>query len=167
MNMSLLEERCQTSSSKKIFGLCDLPAPSTKPAYIDEENGGEWIGVVVNEYLCKVTFTAIDHCIDIHSPDNAQPKRCDGLLTYDDAAIFVELKDRSTKGNNWVKEAELQLRSTIHHFERTADAEDFRKKKAYIANSTRPKFKKSQTQRMEKFQIDTGYVLRIENRIIL
>ena len=41
------------------------------------------------------------------------------------------------------------------------------KKKAYIANSEKPKFRESQKRRMDEFLTDTGYVLRIENRIIL
>lgn len=165
--MNFLEENCQTFSSKKIFGLCDPPAPSTEPAYIDEENGAEWIGVVVNEYRYDVTFTAIDHCIDVLTSDGMSAKRCDGVLTYNDAAIFVELKDRSTGGTGWVKEAEQQLLSSIHHFERTPNAAQYREKRAYIANSSRPKFRSSQAQRMEKFRNETGYILRIENRIIL
>jgi hypothetical protein len=49
----------------------------------------------------------------------------------------------------------------------TDDADNYTEKKAYIANSQRPKFKQTQAQRMNKFLKDTGYVLRIENRIIL
>ncbi|WP_134087752.1 hypothetical protein [Olivibacter sp. XZL3] len=167
MSVNFLDENCQTISSKKLFGLCDPSVPTVGPAYIDEEDGAKWIGVVVNEYLYNVTFTAIDHCIDIRLPNNTQAKRCDGVLTYNNTAIFVELKDRPSAGNNWVKDAEQQLRSTINHFENTNDAAYYTEKKAYIANSGHPKFKSSQIQRMEKFRIETGYVLRIENRITL
>jgi len=58
MSVNFEDKNCQTFSSKKLFGLCDAPAPSTKPAYIDEENGVKWIGVVVNERLYEATFTA-------------------------------------------------------------------------------------------------------------
>lgn len=167
MSVNFWDNNCQTYSSKKLFGLCDLPAPATAPAYIDEKDGAKWIGVVVNDHLHDVTFTAIDHCIDLRTKENNRAKRCDGVLTYNSTAIFVELKDRSSIGNNWVKDAEKQLRSTIDYFERTDLSADYTEKKAYIANSAHPKFKSSQVLRMEKFQIDTGYVLRIENRIVL
>ena len=167
MSVNFWNENCQSSSSKKLFGLCDDPAPSNAPAYIDEENGAKWIGVVANENLYEVTFTAIDHCVNIQSTDNNQVKRCDGLLTYEQTAVFVELKERSAMGSQWVKDAEQQLRSTIHYFELNDDADDYKVKKAYIANSGHPKFKASQAARMARFLSDTGYVLRIENRIIL
>ena len=167
MSVNFWDSNCQTYSSKRLFGLCDPLAPAAVPAYIDEVDGAKWIGVVVNDPLHDVTFTAIDHCIDIRTNDNAQTKRCDGVLTYDSTVIFVELKDRSAIGNNWVKDAEKQLRSTIDYFERTEMAVNYSEKKAYIANSGHPKFKSSQALRMEKFLLDTGYVLRIENRIVL
>ncbi len=167
MSINFFEERCQTHSSKKLFGLCDDPPPAKNPAYIDEEDGAKWIAVVVNEYLYEVTFTAIDNCIEIKLEDGKPAKRCEGFLTYDTNLIFVELKERGAKGNSWVEDAEKQLKISIEHFEKTDEAENFKKKKAYIANSEHPKFKKTQSRRMDQFFIDTGYVLRIEARIIL
>jgi hypothetical protein len=156
---------CQTSSNKKLFGLCDDPPPATSPAYIDEEDGARWIAVVENEYLYSVIFTAIDNCIEIRRDDGKMDKRCDGVLTYGTNVIFVELKVRGALGSAWVKDAEMQLKTTISYFEKTEDAEEYLHKKAYIANSEHPKFKASQTSRMDKFFDDTGYVLRVENRI--
>jgi hypothetical protein len=122
---------------------------------------------VVNEERYAVTFTAIDTCIPIRQADGTMHKRCDGVLTYVASIIFIELKERGGSGSSWVKDAELQLKTTIGFFEKTADAEIFSQKKAYIANKNRPKFKESQIRRMEQFLADTGYVLRVENRIIL
>ena len=81
--------------------------------------------------------------------------------------IFVELKQRGAQGNQWVTDAEGQLRTTIGHFELQDNAEEFKSKQAYIANSEHPKFKESQMRRMDQFLTDTGYVLRIVNRIKL
>ncbi len=178
MSINFFEAVCQSHSNKKRFGLCDDP-PSTKkpayddpppvikPAYIDENNGAEWIAVVVNEHLYEITFTAIDRCIDIKRIDGKMEKRCDGVLTYQSTVIFIELKGGGASGSRWVKDAEKQLRTSIGYFELTEQAEDYAKKKAYIANSEHPKFKESQARRMDQFLSDTGYVLRIENRIIL
>ncbi len=167
MSINFFDVKCQTSSARKLFGLCDDPPPPLNPAYIDELDGAKWIAIVLNEDLYQVTFTAIDHCIIIERPDGKSAKRCDGVLTYNSTVIFVELKQRGASGNEWVKDAETQLRTTIGYFEIEDDAENYNKKKAYIANSEHPKFKESQVKRMEQFFDDTGYVLRIENRIIL
>lgn len=165
--ITLEKADCHTRSNKKRFGLCDNPHPAKDPAYIDENNGGKWIAVVVNEPQYDVVFTAVDHCIETRRDDGEMDNRCDGILFYDTTVIFVELKERSPIGNDWVKDAEVQLRASIEHFERNVDSDDYIVKKAYIANNKHPKFKATQTNRMDQFEKDTGYILRIENRIIL
>lgn len=167
MSIIFLDAKCQNQSNVKLFGLCDDPSPAMNPAYIDNQDGARWIAVVENEYLYSVTFTAIDHCIAIEREDGAMYKRCDGVLTYDSTVIFVELKERGGLGSAWVRDAEEQLRTTITYFEKFDEAENYTSKKAYIANKEHPKFKESQAMRMDKFLTDTGYVLRVENRIIL
>lgn len=167
MSINFFEVGCQTSSSRKVFGLCDDPPPAANPAYIDEADGTKWIAVVENEDRHDVTFTAIDHCITIIRPDGKPAKRCDGVLTHNATVIFVELKQRGALGNKWVTNAEEQLRTTIRYFENEDDAEQFTNKQAYIANSEHPKFKESQMRRMDQFLTDTGYLLRVVNRIKL
>ncbi len=167
MIIDFFEGQCQTFSHQRKFGLCDDPPPARNPAYIDEMNGANWIAVVSNDDRHNVTFTAIDNCIDVERPDGTMAQRCDGMLTYDATVILVELKQRSAKGNQWVTDAESQLRETITYFEREDESNQFTVKRAYIANSEHPKFKETQMRRMDQFLTDTGYVLRIENRIIL
>ena len=77
------------------------------------------------------------------------------------------MKQRGALGNKWVTNAEEQLRTTIRYFENEDDAEQFTNKQAYIANSEHPKFKESQMRRMDQFLTDTGYLLRVVNRIKL
>lgn len=166
-SITLKEIECQTKSFKKKFGLCDDPHPAKKPAYIDEVTGSKWIAVVENERCFNVTFTAIDHCINTHRADGKMDSRCDGVLSFNSTVIFVELKEQSGKGNEWVLDAEKQLRSSIQYFENQTGADDYSLKKAYIANKRHPKFKESQLNRMKRFQNETGYTLRIENRIEL
>ncbi len=158
-------EKHKQVSSKNRFGICDTPPPSTGKAYLDEANGRNWIAVVENFYRDNITFIPIDHCIDIKRPDGLMDNRCDGLLYYDVTIVFVELKQRTETGSNWIKEGDKQLRTTIRHFEDSPQAKGFKIKKAYVANSAKPLFRFSQTERMERFFSDTGYSLRIENRI--
>lgn len=153
-----------TSCSKIRFGVCDIPAAAER-AYIAEKQGENWLAIVDNYYRCNVKFVPIDHCIDLRRPDGKMDNRCDGCLFYDSTIIFVELKDRSTKGSGWIKDAERQLRHTIKHFENEKESDTFKVKKAYIANSAKPRFQSGQAVRMENFFMETKYVLRIENTI--
>jgi hypothetical protein len=102
MSINFFDTKCQTSSNRKLFGLRDDPAPASNPAYIDENDGANWIAVVVNEDRYPITFTAIDNCITVKNPDGKSAKRCDGVLTYNSTIAFVELKQRGAIGNEWV-----------------------------------------------------------------
>jgi hypothetical protein len=80
--------------------------------------------------------------------------------------IFVELKQRKgRKSNDWLEEGVEQLKRTILHFSKTKDSTLFKHKYACVANSKRPVFTRGQTGRLSNFLKDTGYVLRIQNRI--
>ena len=167
MSMNFHDVTCQTNSIRKTFGLCDDPPPAKNPAYIDETNGADWIAVVENDSQDRITFTAIDNCIEILKPDGKMKQRCDGMLSYSTTVIFVELKDRDAQGNSWVEDAIPQLKSSIESFEATVMANNFNKKLAYISNKQHPKFKSTQQRRMDAFYDDTNYVLRIQGRINL
>lgn len=158
-------EEHKAFSSKKRFGICDTPPPPSLKAYIDEANGQNWVAVVENFYQDKITFIPIDNCIETRRPDSTMDNRCDGFLYYDKTIVFVELKTSGSKNKYWVSHGEQQLRTTIQHFEGTFEAEDFVVKKAYIANNAKPLFRSGMVGRMDSFFYDTGYVLRIENRI--
>ena len=168
MEINFFNGQCQSVSNKKRFGLCD-EQDNKEPAYLDEENGAKWIAVVENEELKEIYFIAIDNCIDIWRDEvkKEMDNRCDGMLWYEATIVFVELKDRESKKdkNAWVEEGEKQLKRTIEYFEKTEQSRKFTEKRAYIANKAYPKFKESQLGRMKKFKQETGYTLRIENRI--
>lgn len=167
MSIDFTLVHCQTTSKKKRFGLCDNPPPAKDPAYIDEIDGAKWIAVVHNDYTKDIIFTAIDNCIEIKRPNGKDSQRCDGVLTFEDTVIFVELKDRFSKGKGWITDAEEQLKETIYFFEKEDVSKGYKFKKAYIANKSLPKFRSSQAARMDRFFDETEYILRIENRIQL
>jgi len=153
----------QYVSNKKTFGLCDKEPPPHLPAYLDESSGKEWIAVVDNIYQSTVNFVALDNCITLLRDDGKQDKCCDGMLLYNSTVIFVELTTRTD--TKWRNEKYKQLCATIRHFENTKDSNNYKIKKAYIANNSRPKFKTSYGILTSRFLSDTGYVLRIQNRI--
>ena len=160
---SFLNSPKQYTSNKKTFGLCDKEPPPHLPAYLDESSGKEWIAVVDNFHQSSVRFVALDNCITLLRVDGKQDKCCDGMLLYNSTVIFVELTTRTD--SKWRKEKCEQLFATIRHFENTKDSDDYKIKKAYIANNSRPKFRTSYEAMASRFLSDTGYVLRIQNRV--
>ena len=166
MVIDFFNNQCQQVSSENIFGLCD-EVGKQKPAYIDVNNQNNWIAEIENEEQKEIYFIAIDNCIEIWRDDDStkMEKRCDGMLWYDGKnLIFVELKDRKLRNaSEFIKEAALQLTTTINHFKKNYNIADYNIKAAYIAS--RKKIHRSYTERMKKFQDDTGCTLRIENRI--
>ena len=166
MAIDFFNNQCQQVSSEKIFGLCDEEG-TQKPAYIDVNNQDKWIAEIENEEQKEVYFIAIDNCIEIWRDDDPtkMEKRCDSMLGYDgNNLIFVELKDRKLRNaSDFIKEAALQLVATINHFKKSCNIADYNIKAAYIAN--KKKIHRSYVERMEEFQQETGYTLRIENRI--
>lgn len=149
---------CEDSSSSKMFGLCD-DENNSKPAYLDENNQENWIAEVYNEKSKLVSFVAIDHCITLPS------RKCDCFLFYDETIIFVELKDRGGNPREWKDDAEEQLKQTIEIFEQQKESEKYTTKLAYISNKKVGKDNTKNHQRMEKFKEETGYVLKIQDRI--
>jgi hypothetical protein len=167
MSTNFFDEHCQSKIDQPRFGLCDESSPSNAPAYIDIDVSNEetkWIAIVENANKIEVIFTAIDNCIEIKESEG---KRCDGMFTYEDCIIFVELKERKGKTRNWVKNGDEQLRNTISIFSNNHSMSSYRNKKAYIANNKRPNFQESQMVRMERFRDETGFRLEIQNTIII
>ena len=165
MSIDFFDEHCQSKTDQPRFGLCDEPPPSNTPAYIDIDvsNGKtKWIAIVENANKMEVIFTAIDKCIEIKESDG---KRCDGMLTYEDCIIFVELKERSYTNRIWIDDAEQQIENTINIFSKNHDMTNYKSKKAYIANRKKPKFQYGHKETMQKFRNKTGFRLSIENTI--
>ncbi|PPJ62022.1 hypothetical protein [Cuspidothrix issatschenkoi] len=165
MSINFFDANCQSQTNQPKFGLCDDPPPSKDPAYIDIDDCSKWIAIVENNQEIEVIFTAIDHCTEILRSDGKMDNRCDGMLTYNNNIIFVELKERKYTNSVWIEEGENQLRKIISVFINNHDLQIFKSKKAYIANSKKPQFQYSHKERMQKFRNDTGFTLIIQNTI--
>ncbi|MCX3263717.1 hypothetical protein [Pedobacter agri] len=164
MSVDFFRAECVGKSGKRVFGICDDPPPPHLPAYLDETHGEKWIAVVHNNRAIEVTFIAIDHCIDFPLlPDGKQGKKCDGMLTYEDVVIFVELKDSSQGAGAWADPA--QLTATILEFEKQEEAKQLAVKIAHLVNKQKPVFDRGQQGKISQFQLDTGYVLRLNAHI--
>jgi hypothetical protein len=164
-SMSFFDSKYQYTSTKRKFGLCDDEPPPHLPAYLDENVGKKWIAVVMNDSQIEVKFVALDNSITLRKSTGQRDRCSDGLLTYFSTIIFVELT--TGKNKNWKKDKDEQLRITIKHFERTKEALLYDTKQAYIANSSARISNPSYQTRMDIFLNDTGYDLRIKNRIVI
>ena len=164
MSINFFDANCQSQTNQYKFGLCDDPNKDKDPAYIDTVDCSKWIAIVENNQEIEVIFTAIDNCIEILRSDGTMDNRCDGMLTYNNHIIFVELKERNFR-NKWVGKGEEQLKNTINVFIANHDLAIYKSKKAYIANNKKPNFQSSQITRMDKFKDETGFRLIIQNTI--
>ena len=164
MSINFFDANYQSQTNQYKFRLCD--DPNEDPAYIDTDidDCSKWIATVENNQEIEVIFTAIDNCIEILRSDGTMDNRCDGMLTYNNHLIFVELKEKNYR-NNWVVKGEKQLKNTINVFIANHDLEIYKSKKAYIANNKKPTFQSSQITRMDKFKDETGFRLIIQNTI--
>ena len=165
MSINFFDTNCQSQTNQPKFGLCDDPPPSENPAYININDSRKWIAIVENNQEINLIFTAIDKCIQILRSDGKMDNRCDGMLTYNNNIIFVELKERKYTNSVWIDDGENQLRKIISVFINNHDLQIFKSKKAYIANSKKPQFQYSHKERMQKFRNNTGFTLSIQNTI--
>jgi hypothetical protein len=154
---------CVTETNEAVFGICDDSPPSIDPAYLSFQNAEEWIAWVDNDQNKTVTFTAIDHCVEILRPNTEKESSCDGMLSYDKTIKFVELKDRNYSG--WLGKAIDQLQITIKIYKADVGMAAFDKYFAFVANKQRPFFKGANSSLSQRFEDETGFILRVEHVI--
>lgn len=156
---------CQDITQERRFGLCD-DRPHQR-AYIDTLDGRKWMAVFHNDARREVTFTALDHCIEFRKANANMEKRCEGIITFSDTIIFVEIKERTGDAKTWAKDADKQLRVSIALIEAKVNLDAFPDKRAAITNRLQNKSNEKHSVRMKQFLEQTGYVLRVNNRIII
>lgn len=158
MPIDFFKTSCKTESNNVEFGLCDDPPPNTNPAYIDESNRSNWIAIVKNPTQSSVKFYAIDNCVPIFRADGNMENRCDGLLSYSNNLVFIELKSR--EGGQWLKKGREQLTAIIQLFKSENDITAYDKVEAYVCNSLRPLAHTGQFGNIQQFRNDTGLILK-------
>ncbi|MGI4872112.1 MAG: hypothetical protein ACRYFX_13150 [Janthinobacterium lividum] len=168
MPVDFFSGTCQNGVSSRdittaaLFGLCD-DIPRNR-AYIDTASPPKWIAIVENSPAYEVTFTSIDNCIEIRRPDGTMESRCDGMLTYDDSIVFVELKE---KNRGWLEEGLGQLETTLLIFKATHPERTYASQRVCLANSRHPLFAAGRATHTQEFKDKTGIVPLIQNKITL
>jgi len=130
-----------------LFGICD--DQNGLKAYTSLTYNEKWIAKVRNENNKEIVFTAIDNCISIIDENGNMVKRCDGMLTYFENVVFVELKDKNA---DWISQAVHQLETTIKYFLNTPEnILKFTHKRAFACNRQHPRFNYSNVARSQRF----------------
>ena len=163
MAVDFFKPACIGTTSETVFGICDDPPPDENPAYLDFTDSENWIAWVENDAGRQITFTAIDHCIEIIRTDGRKESSCDGLLNYESTLIFVELKDRDS--GRWLGKARDQLKITIDTYKEKPGLNGYNRFYAYVANKQRPYFNAANPSLAEQFEDDTDFIL-IVNPVI-
>jgi len=163
MPINFLDPNCSTNSNNPTFGLCDDPPPSNAPAYIDEINPTIWIAKVNNPRSENITFFAIDNCVNVLRPDGTLDSRCDGVLSYIDNLIFVELKSRQS--GKWLQKGRKQLTTTIDNFKLNHNISQYSNVEGYVCNNLKPLAHTGQASNIQKFKDDTGFILKGKREI--
>ncbi|MCP9750204.1 hypothetical protein [Ferruginibacter sp. HRS2-29] len=161
MSINFYAAACQDLTNEILFGLCD--DQNNTRAYIDTVDRNKWIAIVENESSIEITFTAIDNCITILRSNGDLDSRCDGMLTYTNNIIFVELKEIRTGG--WISAGIDQLKHTISLYAANNILTDIRKRRAFLSNKKFPKFQYGHQEQMEQFKNEVNVRLIIHNTI--
>jgi hypothetical protein len=147
MSTNFFNNRCQEPSiSAQLFGLCD--DQNGLKAYTNVLTPNTWVATVENPETKPVIFTAIDNCVEILRGDGSLERRCDGMLTYTDNIVFVELKEVEKA---WITGAVEQLETTIQYFTENHDINLFRHKRAFACNKKHPRFKVIEPETKKRF----------------
>ncbi len=162
MAIDFSKQSCITQTNEQVFGIYDDPHPAKNPAYLVFEYIDSWIGIVENDLAKEITFTAIDHCIEII---DIEGERCDGMLSYASTVVFIELKDRD--GGRWLGKAKDQLENTIRLYKRDAGLGNYNRFYAQIVNKQRPSFVTMSKTLAQKFEDNTGFILRVDQYITI
>jgi len=154
---------CQDETDLGLFGICD-DKPHQR-AYIDNSDGQKWTAVISNKFNRKIVFTALDNSIEFNKANGKSESRCEGILTYEETIIFIEIKERTGDAKTWARKADTQLRNSISIVLAKVDLDIFTNKKAYICNRHQKNLNESHAVRTKKFQNETGFILRVDKRI--
>jgi hypothetical protein len=138
------------------FGLCDKEDGT--PAYTTLVADPAWVATVRNPHGKEVTFTAIDHCIEIPEIH----RRCDCMLTTDDTLFLVELKSERA---HWITGAVEQLESTMDLLRENEDLSPYRFKKGFACNRRHRHFQQVDHERNLRCFRDHGFRLDINATI--
>lgn len=166
MKVNFFESACkEPSRTDSIFGICD--DQDGRKAYTDSLYQDKWIATVKNENFKSVVFTPIDNCISVYKVGTKDKEgSCDGMITYAETLILLELKDQGTGG--WLPQAKKQLKNSIRLLHENHDLKVFKYKKAYACNKRHPNFIVIDVEAKRRFFKETdGFRIDAQSEILI
>lgn len=162
MPIDFFKSECQSSTTESTFGICD--DDDETPAYITNNKEHTWVAIIKNEQSKLVNFTAIDKCIDFPLVDGKMQSRCDAMLICDNCLYVIELKNKNA---DWQLSGIDQLESTVKNLMASLGItyNNYRLRKAYVANKRHPSFHLIKNETMEKFR--HLYKIRLDLQAII
>ena len=157
MSINFFQANCQNNTSATSFGICDNQ--NGTPCFIDTANQNDWFAKAENDNAIEVTLTAVDNCISVLRPNGQMDNRCDGILTYTNNIVFVELKNQRA---DWITDAIHQIEITIQHFMANHNLNSIQHKRAFAANKKHPHFQFGNPERSQRFFSQYKVRLNIE-----
>ncbi|QSX41827.1 hypothetical protein [Shewanella cyperi] len=157
---------CRTQINWNRFGIIDDNSNQSAPAFPTNTDSHKWIADVNNKNSKELEFYAIDNCIRFYKSD--EPKNlestCDCALIDANTVVFIELKERTSKG--WLAKASSQLINTIALYKQNDSSANAKEIIGHICNSLRPQANRSNMGEMAKFYKNSGgHKLFIQKRI--
>lgn len=166
MNIDFCKKECQSRTIEKRFGIYD--AEDNSPAVLKFEDENCWNAIVTNDSCKDLLFTAIDNCIEIWRKTGEMDNRCDGMLTFDETLLLIELKN---KRDSWQAEGLSQIEATIKQMQNieTGFFYKFKKRKAIVSNRKNqfPSFQESNKEQREYFMKEYKTRVQFESEIII
>ncbi|OFX50718.1 MAG: hypothetical protein A2046_13670 [Bacteroidetes bacterium GWA2_30_7] len=157
---------CKTTTNIARFGISDKNSNKREPAFIDTENQNIWELDVENPKHKKLTFKAIDNCIDIFRDGGIEPiKKCEGFLFYENKILFVELKNR--KCGRWLVDAREKFEETILKFKENYPNSEFELLEPIVANKLFSGTHQSEMVQKKILKDKIGLDFHIRNKITI
>lgn len=150
---------CSCFVNKPKFYIIDEEKQPPEPAKVILNEESSYNCKVINNDQEQILFSPLDNVIKLVNDDGTQAKCCDVLLEVNQKLIvFIELKNRKKASLAFNKAVE-QLKETISHFRRYYKIENWKQRKAYIANRRQPSCSSSMHEKFTKFKDETNFRL--------
>jgi hypothetical protein len=162
MTINFFNENCLSSTNSNVFGICD--GLNDAMAFLDFHNQPDWICSVLNENATLIEFRAIDNCIIVLKENLDKERSCDCMLTYFENIVFIELKE---KRGRWIQDGFEQIEKTIEAFKENHNIDDFKHKRAFVANKKHPNFHVIENETMRKFYSKHKVRLNVQAEVII
>lgn len=162
MSADFFKQECLTITNERRFGICD--GEDHAVAFTTTDNEADWIAAVVNDKGLDIEFRAIDFCVTVLRADGNQERSCDCMLIYPNNIVFIELKNER---HSWMSSGIEQLELTISRFNEVYKIENYKRRRAFVANRRHPNFHVIEDETKIRFRDKYKVRLDVQAKIVV